>query len=102
MPSKFTSQRRATVLQVLRAGGSIREASRVVGLSHSTVVKWIQRGERAAKVAPHSMYARFAQAVREAEAGGPELLALKNRWGRSGHRLVDEVDRARASSYPKS
>jgi hypothetical protein len=46
--SKFTADRRHLILELLRAGASRREAARMAGLDHSTLIKWIRRGRKAA------------------------------------------------------
>ena len=72
-PAKFTVQRRELILELLRAGASRRAAARVAGVDHSTLIKWIRRGEQASH--PESQYRRFLGEVLEAEAN-PRIRAL--------------------------
>ena len=73
-PSKLTTQRRATILHLVIAGASIREASRAVGLDHSTVVKWLARGKTSA---PGTRLRRFYDEVDAARTDGPRLVDLQ-------------------------
>jgi len=73
-PAKFTRQRRELILQLLGAGASRRSAAAASGIDHSTLTKWIRRGERARH--PESQYRRFVEDVLDAEAH-PEMRALR-------------------------
>lgn len=64
-PSKFTAANRHLVLELLRAGASRREAAKMAGLDHSTLVKWIQRGRKAE---PGGRWREFYLDVVKAEA----------------------------------
>jgi hypothetical protein len=72
--SKFTSRRRERVLEILRAGGSRRQAAVAAGVDHSTLGDWIAKGEQAT---PGTRYRDFADAVAEAEGAPPRLVALR-------------------------
>lgn len=78
-PAKFTVRRRELILELLRAGASRRAAAAAAGVDHSTLIKWIRRGERAH---PESQYRRFVGEVLEAEAN-PKIRALTP-WNLSG------------------
>lgn len=78
-PSKFRHETRERVLQVLRAGGSRREAARSAGINHSQLTRWVQRG---AKGAPGGRWATFRRQVLEAEGTPPALIALQDRFDR--------------------
>jgi transposase len=89
-PAKFTVRRREQILELLRAGASRRMAATASGIDHSTLTKWIRRGEQARH--SESQYRRFRDAVLEAEAhpgfierhqsgsdqdGGSQVITLK-------------------------
>ena len=74
-PAMFTVRRRELILEVLRAGASRRAAARAAGVDHSTLIKWIRRGEHASH--PESMYRRFQEDVLAAEAD-PKLRVLRS------------------------
>ena len=79
-PSKFTQVRQATVLDILRAGGSRRQAAAAAGIAPKTLRRWLERGEKASRIAPGSSSGTFFEAVRSVEAGGPELVELGRRF----------------------
>jgi hypothetical protein len=72
-PSKFRQNARNRALSVLNAGGSRREAARAASVDHATLLRWLQRGERAH---PESRYRRFFEAATAAEADPHTLVAL--------------------------
>jgi IS30 family transposase len=78
-PAKFTVRRRELILDLLRAGASRRAAARAAGVHHTTLVKWLRRGEQARH--PESQYACFREEVLEAE-GHPEMRALRQTYDR--------------------
>ena len=65
-PSKFIERRRLRVLEVLRAGGSRREAARAVGIDPATLTRWIAKGRTAH---PEGRWHAFYEDVRAAEVG---------------------------------
>jgi transposase len=75
--SKFTESRRQRALEVLRAGGSRRQAALAAGVDHSTLSDWIHKGEHAS---PASRYRAFADAVAEAEGTPPQLREIKREY----------------------
>lgn len=75
--SKFTHDRRERALQVLWAGGSRREAARAISVDHVTMLRWLRRGATAAS---GGRWRTFFEQVRTAEAGGPELVVLEDRF----------------------
>ena len=79
-PSKFLSHRQRLIVELLAAGASRREASRKAGIDPRTLRRWLERGEKASRIAPESRFAVFAQAVREAEAGDPILVEIQRKW----------------------
>ena len=76
-PAKFTVRRREQILELLRAGASRRTAATASGIDHSTLTKWIRRGEQARS--SESQYRRFVDDVREAEAH-PEMRVLRESY----------------------
>jgi hypothetical protein len=70
-PSKFTEDRRAAVLEALRAGVSLEDACRPLAVSAGTVSNWLSRGRREQGGA----YAAFAADVDRARAGHERELA---------------------------
>jgi hypothetical protein len=72
-PSKFRQGARDRAIAVLNAGGSRREAAKAANVDHATLHRWLKRGER---VHPESRYARFAEAVKLAEADPHTLVVL--------------------------
>lgn len=71
--SKFTATRRHAVLEVLKAGGSRREAAKAGGVDHATLIRWVARGQRAA---PGTRFRDFYEAVVEAQTD-PHLRVLQ-------------------------
>jgi transposase len=63
-PTKLTPAVQERVLQAIRAGNYAEVACRAAGIAPSTYYRWLERGERE----PDGSYARFAEAVRLAEA----------------------------------
>jgi len=78
-PTMFTVRRRELILELLRAGASRRAAARAAGVHHTTLVKWLRRGEHARH--PESQYALFREEVIEAEAN-PAMRALRETYDR--------------------
>lgn len=76
-PAKFTERRRELILELLGAGASRRAAARATGVHHTTLVKWLRRGEQARH--PESAYRRFLRDVLEAEAD-PKMRALRSAY----------------------
>jgi hypothetical protein len=76
-PSKFIERRRLRVLELVQAGASLREAAKGAGVAHTTLIRWIARGRKAA---PGSRFRQFAEEVDAARLGGPELVQLKRRF----------------------
>jgi hypothetical protein len=71
--SKFTSPRKARILEVIAAGGSRRAAAAGAGIDHATLSRWLERGRRGAE---GGTWRTFLEAVEQAEIG-PHLVALK-------------------------
>jgi molybdenum-dependent DNA-binding transcriptional regulator ModE len=77
---KFTDRARTRVLEVVRAGGSRREAARAAGISHTSLARWIERGKTAAD---GTTVREFYLRLREAEGAPAELVALETEFERS-------------------
>ncbi|MDP9235494.1 MAG: hypothetical protein M3P01_13230 [Actinomycetota bacterium] len=75
-PSKFTSERRSKVLEILSAGGSRRAAAAVAGVDHATLARWLARGRKAA---PGGRWHTFLRDVEQAEVH-LELRLLRERY----------------------
>jgi hypothetical protein len=76
-PSSFTVLRKERALY--RAGASHREVARSIGVSHSTLLAWLKRGEEAAEKFPDTMWPRFWRAVQEARSD-PRLTVMKAQY----------------------
>jgi hypothetical protein len=74
--SKFTADRRETIIQALRIGASLRSAAATAGIEPSTLTRWLQRGERARE---GSLWREFRTEIRRAQAE-PKLRALGVIW----------------------
>ena len=74
--SKFTTERRARIVERLSAGASRRTAAAAVGIDHVTLLRWLRRGETAH---PEGRWAEFLRDVREAEAR-PKMRALASAY----------------------
>jgi transposase len=70
----FTRARRDLILELLGAGTSRRAAARAAGVHHTTLVKWLRRGEQARH--PDSLFRRFRDDVLDAEAH-PKMRAIR-------------------------
>lgn len=70
--STFTEEKRETILQVLRIGGSGRTAAAAAGVPHTTYLRWLAKGRAAS---PGTRFHEFAEQVEEAEAA-PRVRAL--------------------------
>jgi IS30 family transposase len=81
-PTRFTADRRARILEILSAGASLREAARSAGVSHSTLIRWLQRG---AKAHPGGTLNGFYRAVEAVRGSDPHLVAIADQ--------ADEWDR---------
>ncbi len=66
--TKLTSDVFGAVIEAVRAGNYLHAAAGAGGVSVDTVGEWIRRGEGRDKRASSPLYARFARALREAEA----------------------------------
>src|SRR4051812_2957708 len=81
-PTKLTPVVQEKIVQAIRAGNYAEISARAAGISPSSFYRWLERGERE----PDSLYARFAEAVRlaeaEAEVHAVALLrrAMPNDW----------------------
>lgn len=64
MPSKLTPQIQELICQAVRAGNYVEVACDFVGLDKSTFYDWMNKG----KAHPHSVYADFSNAVKEARS----------------------------------
>jgi hypothetical protein len=73
--SKFREPVRARILEVLRAGGSRRQAARVAGIDPRTLRRWIERG---ATADPLGRWHEFHRDVREAESCEPRPQLLED------------------------
>jgi transposase-like protein len=74
--SKFTSERRARILEILSAGGSRRAAAAVAGIDHATLHRWLERGR---KGAPGGRWHTFMRDVEQAETH-PALRVLREEY----------------------
>jgi|GEM_PF-3260589 len=63
--SSFSPLVVASILDVLRAGGDVRDASRKAKVSHATIYAWLDRGS-----AGEAGYAEFREAYSDALAVG--------------------------------
>jgi transposase-like protein len=75
-PSKFTSERRSKVLEILSAGGSRRAAAARAGVDHATLGRWLSRGR---KGAPGGRWHTFMRDVEQAEIR-PALRVLREEY----------------------
>ncbi len=66
--TKLSSAVFKAVVEAVRAGNYLRAAAGAGGVSVNTVSEWIRRGENHHKRKAIPLYARFARAIREAEA----------------------------------
>jgi transposase len=78
-PSKFTSERRARILEVLSAGDSRRAAAAVAGIDHATLGRWLERGRRGA---PGGRWHSFMRDVEEAETH-PALRVIREEYDKA-------------------
>ena len=67
-PSKFTEARRRLILAALGCGASRRTASRLAGVDHQTLGRWIERGRDGS---PGGRWRDFHDAVLAAESAQP-------------------------------
>jgi transposase-like protein len=74
--SKFTSERRRQILEILSAGGSRRAAAARAGIDHATLSRWLARGRRGA---PGGRWHQFERDVAQAETH-PALRALREEY----------------------
>ena len=77
--SKFTSERRGRILEVLAVGGSRRTAAAVAGIDHTTLSRWLERGRRGS---PLGRWRAFLRDVEEAEKN-PQLRALTEEYDKA-------------------
>src|SRR3954453_21116280 len=63
-PTNLTPVVQEKIVRAIRAGNYAEISARGAGISPSSFYRWLGRGERE----PDSLYARFAQAVRLAQA----------------------------------
>jgi hypothetical protein len=95
--SKFTASRKSRILQILRAGGSRREAAKAAGIDPVTLSRWIETGRTSP--APNGRWAEFRKAVLEAEGAPPELQVLQDRFEvamstpESAWRFIERLER---------
>ncbi len=75
-PSKFTTERRRQVLEILSAGGSRRAAAARAGIDHATLSRWLARGRMGA---PGGRWHTFANDVTQAETH-PAMRALREEY----------------------
>jgi hypothetical protein len=73
--SKFTQNRKERILQVLRAGGSLRQAALAGEIDATTLGRWLEAGRTGH---PNGRRAEFRRQVLEAEGTPPELQLLKD------------------------
>jgi hypothetical protein len=78
-PSKFTSERRRKILEILSAGGSRRAAAAVAGVDHATLARWLARGREAA---PGGRWHTFLRDVEQAETH-PLIRVLRDEYDRA-------------------
>ena len=78
-PSKFTSERRSKILEILSAGGSRRAAAALAGVDHATLARWLARGRKAA---PGGRWHTFLRDVEQAETH-PLLRVLRDEYDRA-------------------
>jgi transposase len=62
--SKFTAARRELIVTAIACGASRRTASKIAGVDHATVQKWLKRGERV----PEGRFGEFRRRVLEGES----------------------------------
>ncbi|MDP9329995.1 MAG: hypothetical protein M3P11_05055 [Actinomycetota bacterium] len=90
--SKFTSERRSLILEILGAGGSRRAAAARAGIDHATLGRWLERGR---KGAPGGRWHTFANDVAQAETH-PAMRALREQYDKlsdspmAAFRFLDE------------
>jgi hypothetical protein len=75
-PSKFTTERRRQILEILSAGGSRRTAAARAGIDHATLSRWLARGRMGA---PGGRWHTFANDVMQAETN-PAMRALREEY----------------------
>lgn len=46
-PSKFTADRRQVIVEARRLGASLRTCARQAGITHTTLERWLEKGETA-------------------------------------------------------
>jgi len=78
-PSKFTSERRSKILEILSAGGSRRAAAALAGVDHATLARWLARGRKAA---PGGRWHTFLRDVEQAETH-PLLRVLRDEYDKA-------------------
>jgi hypothetical protein len=78
-PSKFTSERRGKILEILTAGGSRRAAAARAGIDHATLARWLARGRGGA---PGGRWHTFMRDVEQAEAH-PALRVLREEYDKA-------------------
>jgi hypothetical protein len=78
-PSKFTSERRGKILEILSAGGSRRAAAARAGVDHATLARWLARGRNGA---PGGRWHTFWRDVEQAEAH-PALRVIREEYDKA-------------------
>lgn len=102
-PSKFTQNRKERILQVLRAGGSRRQAALAGEIDQTTLGRWLERGRSSA---PDGRWARFRREVLEAEGQPASLQVLRDRFevqmgdAGSAWQFLQELDRRERAPAP--
>jgi transposase-like protein len=79
-PSKFARATASRIVELTAAGASRREVARRIGVHHTQLQRWLERGER--QRGTGTRWDRFAEAMRLAESGDPILVALRNEQDR--------------------
>tara|TARA_B100000287_G_C20648042_1_gene785835 strand:- start:1380 stop:1769 length:390 start_codon:yes stop_codon:yes gene_type:complete len=66
--SKLTAEVTKSICNFLRAGYFVEDASRMAGISRTTLYRWIDRGKKERDEEEDSLYADFVDAIEKARA----------------------------------
>lgn len=84
--TKCTPEVRKKIVDALKAGNYAEVACRAAGIGESTYYQWIARGRADAEAGRQTVYAEFAEAVKEADARAEQyavamvLKAMPTNW----------------------